>query len=58
MLPAVIAVFALYAAVVTWQMRRAVATTEPRERRRQAVRLLLLVSAGAPLAAVPILVAF
>lgn len=58
MLPAVIAVFALYVAVVTWQMRRAVATREPRERQRQAVRLLLLVSAGAPLAAGLMLVAF
>jgi hypothetical protein len=57
MLPVLIAAFALYAAVVTFQMRRAVAATEPRERQRQAVRLLLLVSAGLPLASVLIVVA-
>ncbi|MDP6607156.1 MAG: hypothetical protein QF664_13005 [Dehalococcoidia bacterium] len=57
MLPVLIAVFALYVAVVTFQMRQAVAATEQRERQRQAVRLLLLVSAGVPLAAALIVVA-
>ncbi|MEE8336665.1 MAG: hypothetical protein V3R95_01255 [Dehalococcoidia bacterium] len=57
MLPAMLALFAAYAAAVTWQMRRAMKAAEPARRRREAVRLLLLVSLGAPLAAVLILVA-
>jgi hypothetical protein len=56
-LPAVLGLFAAYAVVVTWQMRRGVQATEPARRQREAVRLLLLVSVGAPLAAVLILVA-
>lgn len=57
MLPAVLALFVAYAAAVTWQMRRAVRATDSARRNREAVRLLLLVSAGAPLAAVLIFVA-
>ncbi len=57
MLPVVLALFAAYAVAVTWQMRRAVRASEPARRQREAVRLLLLVSAGVPLAAVLILVA-
>lgn len=52
-----IALFGAYALLVTWQMRRAIATREPGARQREAVRLLLLVSVGAPLAAILILVA-
>ncbi|HJN93659.1 MAG TPA: hypothetical protein QGF05_13170 [Dehalococcoidia bacterium] len=54
----IVALFVVYAAAVTWQMRRALATSEPRARLREARRLLLMVSAGVPLLAVLILVAF
>ncbi len=53
----VVALLVVYAAAVTWQMRRALATSEPGARLREARRLLLLVSAGVPLVAVLILVA-
>ena len=56
MLPVVLALFAVYVAAVTWQMRRAMRAGKPARRRREAVRLLLLVSLGAPMAAVLILV--
>jgi hypothetical protein len=56
-LPVVLALFAAYAFAVTWQMRRAVRASDPVVRQREAVRLLVLVSVGAPLAAVLILVA-
>jgi hypothetical protein len=54
----VIAAFLVYFALVTWQMRRAVRTYEPNARLREAKRLLLVVSAGVPLVAILILVAF
>lgn len=57
-MPIIIAVFAVYFILVTWQMRRALRAGEPSARLREARRLLLLVSAGVPLAAVLILVAF
>ncbi len=52
-----VALFAAYAGATLWQMRRAVATTDPRARLREAQRLLLLVSLGVPLLVVLILVA-
>ncbi len=57
-MPIIIAVFAVYFILVTWQMRRALRAGEAAARLREARRLLLLVSAGVPLAAVLILVAF
>ena len=53
----VLVLFAAYAVAVTWQMRRAVAASEPADRLRQARWLLMIVSAGIPLAVVLILVA-
>lgn len=53
-----VAAFVAYFFLVTWQMRRAVRTTEPAARLREARKLLLLVSIGVPLLAVLILVAF
>lgn len=53
-----VAAFVVYFFLVTWQMRRAVRTTEPAARLREARKLLLLVSIGVPLLAVLILVAF
>ena len=57
MIAPLVALFGAYALLVTWQMRRAVTTREPAARQREAVRLLLLVSVGAPRAAILILVA-
>ncbi|MEZ4552842.1 MAG: hypothetical protein AB7L91_16425 [Dehalococcoidia bacterium] len=54
----IVGAFIVYFFVVTWQMRRAVRTTLPAERLREARRLLVLVSAGVPLLAILILVAF
>lgn len=54
----IIAIFLVYFGLVTWQMRRAVSTREPAARLQESKRLLLLVSAGVPLVAVLILVAF
>jgi hypothetical protein len=45
-----IALFVLYVALMSWQMRRALATTEPRRRLVEARRLLLLATVGVPLA--------
>jgi hypothetical protein len=45
-----LALFAVYVLLVTWQMRRAVRAPEGPGRLREARRLLLLVTAGAPLA--------
>ena len=45
-----VVLFAVYCALVTWQMRRAVRSREPQARLREARRLLLLVSLGVPLA--------
>jgi hypothetical protein len=53
----IVALFAVYIVAVTWQMRRALATTEPVARLREARRLLLVVAIGVPLASVLILVA-
>ena len=52
-----VALLVVYGAAVTWQMRRALRTSEPGARLREARRLLLMVSAGAPLVAVLILIA-
>ncbi len=54
---ALVALFAGYVLLVTWQMRRAVRTREAGARLREARRLLLLVSLGVPLLIVFILVA-
>ena len=53
-----LALLAAYFATVTWQMRRALATSEPRARLRAARRLLILVTAGVPLVAALILAVF
>jgi hypothetical protein len=57
MLRVLIAIFVLYALLVTVQMRRALSTEDPTQRSREAVRLLLLVSAGVPLSGLLIFVA-
>ena len=57
MIAVIVALFVVYGAAVSWQMRRALATDEARARLREARRLLLLVSAGAPLAVALILIA-
>ncbi len=57
MIPVVVALFAVYAVAVTWQMRRALAAVQQEARLREARRLLLLVSAGVPLLAVLIVLA-
>ena len=57
LMPALIALFAVYVALTLWQARRALATHEPRARLTQAMRLLALVSLGVPLVVVLILVA-
>ncbi len=51
-----IALFVLYVALVSWQMRRALATQEPRVRLAEARRLLLLATIGVPL--VPAFIVF
>jgi len=45
-----VALFVLYVALMSWQTRRALATSEPRARLVEARRLLLLATAGLPLA--------
>ncbi len=57
MIRVIVALFAVYIVAVTWQMRRALTTTEPGARLREARRLLLVVAIGVPLASVLILVA-
>ncbi|MDA0256601.1 MAG: hypothetical protein O3C25_02515 [Chloroflexi bacterium] len=47
---ALVAAFVLYVALVSWQMRRALAASEPRTRLVEARRLLLLATVGVPLA--------
>ncbi len=47
---ALVALFLLYLTLVSRQMRRALATAEPRARLVEARRLLLLVTLGVPLA--------
>ena len=54
----VVALFVIYAVLVTWQMRRALRTSEPAPRLREAKRLLLVVAAGLPLVVALIFVAF
>jgi hypothetical protein len=48
-MPVLVALFVAYVVAVTWQMRRAVAASEPAVRLREARRLLFVVSAGVPL---------
>jgi cytochrome oxidase assembly protein ShyY1 len=55
-MPVLVALFVLYVGLVTWQMRRAVSTRAPAARRREAARLLAVVSLGGPLLAALILV--
>lgn len=57
MIVALVALFLVYAGIVAWQMRRVLSMAESNERLREARRLLFLVSAGAPVAAILILVA-
>lgn len=57
MVPLLIVLLIAYTIAVVWQARRAVAAVEEPARLREARRLLWIVSAGAPLAAVLILVA-
>ncbi|MDA1061951.1 MAG: hypothetical protein O2895_03455 [Chloroflexi bacterium] len=57
LVPALAALFAAYVLLTLWQMRRALASSEPGARLREALRLLLLVSAGVPLLVVLILAA-
>ncbi|MCY4640270.1 MAG: hypothetical protein OXC94_08020 [Chloroflexi bacterium] len=45
-----VGLFLLYAALVSWQMRRALATAEPRSRLVEARRLLVMATLGVPLA--------
>ena len=47
---ALVVLFLLYVALVSRQMRRSLAATEPRARLREARRLLLVVTLGVPLA--------
>lgn len=47
---ALLALFVVYSLGVTWQMRRAVRAPQGAARLREARRLLLLVTAGVPLA--------
>ena len=54
---ALVAIFAAYVLLVTWQMRRAVRAHEAGARLREARRLLLLVSLGVPLLVAFILIA-
>lgn len=48
--------FVVYAALTTWQMRRATRATEPGVRLREARKLLGVVTLGVPLLAAVILV--
>lgn len=57
MVPVLLALFVAYTLAVAWQARRALTTPEPAARLRQAVRLLILTSLGAPLLVVLIVVA-
>ena len=54
---ALVLLFLLYVALVSWQMRRALQAPEPRARLVEARRLLLLVTLGVPLAVAFILLA-
>lgn len=57
MVPALIALFVVYTLAVAWQARRALSTANPALRLREAVRLLILASLGAPLVIALIFVA-
>ncbi|MEX1021928.1 MAG: hypothetical protein WD058_02165 [Dehalococcoidia bacterium] len=48
-MPVLIALFVLYVVLTIWQMRRAVRTTEPAARLREAKRLLWTTVLGLPL---------
>jgi heme/copper-type cytochrome/quinol oxidase subunit 2 len=50
MLTTLIVLFVVYVAVTAWQMRRALAAPEGAAKQREAVRLLLAVTLGVPLA--------
>lgn len=50
MVPTLIVLFVVYALGVTWQMRRALSAPGGPARQREAVRLLLAVTLGVPLA--------
>lgn len=50
MIPALVALFALYIVLVTWQMRRALSAADVAVKQREAKRLLLVVTLGLPLA--------
>ena len=50
MIPTLIALFVVYALAITWQMRRALSAPEGASKQREAVRLLLAVTLGIPLA--------
>lgn len=53
----VLALFAVYALVVTVQMRRAISAEDPVARLREARRLLIAVAVGVPLVGALIIVA-
>lgn len=57
LLAVLVALLATYFLGVTWQMRRALRAPEGAPRLREAVRLLVVVTAGVPLAVALILVA-
>ncbi|MEX2446402.1 MAG: hypothetical protein WD734_03600 [Dehalococcoidia bacterium] len=57
MVPVLIALFALYVIATAWQGRRALAATDPQQRRREAMRLMAVVTLGVPLALALIFVA-
>ena len=50
------ALFAVYVVATVWQARRAVGTTEPQARLKEAQRLIGVVSLGVPLAVAVILI--
>jgi hypothetical protein len=57
-MPILIALFAAYVLATLWQARRALASTTPEARLKQARNLLIVVSLGVPLLVVFILVVF
>jgi hypothetical protein len=58
MMPVLIALFVAYVLATLWQARRALATSTPETRLRQARNLLIVVSLGVPLLVVFILATF
>ena len=53
--PILAALFAIYVLATLWQLRRALAASEPEARLRESRRALIVVSLGAPLLAALIL---